>query len=70
VTESFALLGGFPRAVRRSREDPKFRSLVAVTAVTFLCTLFHWLVEGWSVLDSFYSCVITLSTVGYRDPRR
>ena len=30
-------------------------------------TLFYWRVEGWSVLDSIYFSVITLTTVGYGD---
>lgn len=28
--------------------------------------LFHWL-EGWSWVDSFYFCAITLFTIGYGD---
>jgi hypothetical protein len=42
VTESFDLLYRFPRAVTRSRESPRFRRLVAVTAVTCKCPLFYW----------------------------
>jgi voltage-gated potassium channel len=30
-------------------------------------TLFYWRVEGWSVLDSFYFCVLTFATVGGGD---
>jgi len=32
-----------------------------------LGTLLFWRVEGWSVLDSFYFCVLTFATVGGGD---
>jgi voltage-gated potassium channel len=62
------LLPRFPLAVRRTWENSQFRRLVAITALTLVFgTLFYWRVEGWSVLNSFYFCVITLTTVGYGD---
>jgi hypothetical protein len=65
ISELFALLARFPRTVRRSRENPAFRRLAAITALALvLGTLFYWRVEGWSVLDSIYFSVITLTTVG------
>jgi hypothetical protein len=28
--------------------------------------VYHWL-EGWSILDALYFCVVTLATIGYGD---
>ena len=61
-------LSRLPRTLRRLWESRLFRGLVVVTAVTLLLgTLFYWRVEGWSVLDSFYFCALTLATVGGGD---
>ena len=61
-------LSRLPRTLRRLWESRLFRGLVVVTAVTLLLgTLFYWRVEGWSVLDSLYFCVLTLATVGGGD---
>jgi voltage-gated potassium channel len=61
-------VGPLPSHVRRSWENPEFRRLAAITALALvLGTLFYWRVEGWSVLDSIYFSVITLTTVGYGD---
>jgi voltage-gated potassium channel len=38
-----------------------------VFSTLFSGTVFYSLVEGWSPLDSFYFCIITLTTVGYGD---
>src|SRR3990172_4538032 len=39
--------------------------LLLMSSLLFLGTLgFHW-VEGWSLFDSFYMTLLTLTTVGY-----
>ena len=58
----------FARALRRSLRDPEFRGLFVLVLVTLAAgTLFYWRIEGWSLLDAFYFCAITLTTVGYGD---
>ena len=63
-----AVLVRFVRAVWRSWRDPEFRGIFALVAVTLLSgTLFYRQAEGWSLLDSLYFSVVTLTTVGYGD---
>lgn len=42
-------------------------ALIIVTLLTIVGTLFYTWSEGWSVIDSFYFTVITITTVGYGD---
>ena len=50
------------------KEDLEFRVLfyVLLTLLTS-ATLFYWRVEGWSLIDSLYFSVMTMSTIGYGD---
>ena len=41
--------------------------LIALIITLVSGTAFYSAVEGWTVVDSIYFCVMTLSTVGYGD---
>jgi hypothetical protein len=58
----------FARAVMYSLKDPKFRGLLAFVVLLITSgAVFYHRVEGWSYLNAFYFCVVTLATVGYGD---
>jgi hypothetical protein len=58
----------FIRTIWDGLKDPEFRSLFYwVLGLLVVGTWFYARVERWSVLDSLYFSIITLTTVGYGD---
>jgi voltage-gated potassium channel len=56
------------RTIARTARNPEFRALLIVYGVLLaIGTGFYARVEGWSVLDAMYFCVLTLATVGFGD---
>jgi voltage-gated potassium channel Kch len=48
--------------------DPETKALPVVAGVLVLTgTLFYWRFEDWTIIESLYFCVVTLTTVGYGD---
>ena len=59
---------GLARAHHAVWRDPKTRALPVVARVLVLTgTLFYWRFEEWTLIESLYFCIVTLTTVGYGD---
>ncbi|MBW0146222.1 potassium channel family protein [Marinobacter arenosus] len=53
---------------RGLRQDAEFRVMVFVLATVLLSgTGFYHTVEGWSLIDSLYFCVMLMATIGLSD---
>lgn len=54
------------RTLLASFKDSEFRVLLFITTMLlFSGSIFYHSVEGWSIIDSLYFCVMTMSTVGH-----
>ena len=50
------------------RKDDEFRALLVLLLLLLGGGAFFYReVEGWSILDAIYFCIMTMSTVGYGD---
>ena len=59
---------GLARAMGGVWRDPETKALPVVAGVLLLTgTIFYWRFEDWSIVESLYFCVVTLTTVGFGD---
>jgi voltage-gated potassium channel len=63
---------GLARALVGVWRDPETKALPVVAGALVLTgTLFYWRFEDWTLIESLYFCVVTLTTVGTgTSPRR
>jgi voltage-gated potassium channel len=61
-------LRGLWRAIAAVWRDPETKALPFVAAALVVTgTLFYWRTEDWTIVESLYFSVVTLTTVGYGD---
>ena len=59
---------GLAHAVAAVWRDPETKALPIVAAALVLSgTIFYWRVEDWTIVQSLYFCIVTLTTVGFGD---
>ena len=56
------------RSLRQALREPEVKGVFTIAfTLIIVATIFYWLVERWSLLDSFYFSIVTIATVGYGD---
>ena len=61
-------LRGLRLAVVSVWRDPETKALPLIVGLLLLTgTIFYWLAEDWTLIQSLYFSVVTLTTVGYGD---
>ena len=59
---------GLVHALAAVWRDPETKALPVVAGLLVLTgSLFYWRFEDWTLIESLYFCVVTLTTVGYGD---
>ena len=59
---------GLARALAAVWRDPETKALPVVAGALVLTgTIFYWRFEDWTIIESFYFCIVTLTTVGFGD---